>query len=91
MTLSGQDRRDRVAQLASQMGAVARQVVELALSADRSAACWDIFALRITSERLVEALSRYGALYQDLLAVWLGDPINSRGDASPVGPEMSSL
>jgi hypothetical protein len=92
MTLSDQDMRNRVAEIASQMGAVARQVVELALSADRSAACWDICALRVTSERLVEALTRYGGLYQDLLAVWLGDPISERqNDPRPVGPEMSSL
>lgn len=92
MTLSDQDRRNRVAEIASQMGAVARQVVELSLAADRSAACWDICALRVTSERLVEALSRYGGLYQDLLAVWLGEPISSRPDATrPVGPELSSL
>jgi hypothetical protein len=73
MMLSDQDRRNRVAEIASQMGAAARQVVELALSADRSAACWDISALRVTSERLVEALSRYGDLYQELLTAWLGD------------------
>jgi hypothetical protein len=90
---SEQDRCNQVAQIASQMGAIARQVVELSLSADRSAACWDIDALANTSERLVEAFGRYGDLYRGLLAVWLGEPITSgfANDPRPIGPEMSSL